>query len=183
VEPALRKAQELLRHLSLCDLHAVIPVLEKYDLCKGDGGVRSAKPAPDYFCPLPGGENGAGEQRPAVPFSEFAEHLETLVSMMDSPATDISAPECAAIGTFICNKGTKEENAEALLALMPVATRVFLRWDEAVEAERKAARAAVEARRDAKPSRSNVIREQLREVLESLPDDEVLRLTREAEKK
>jgi len=78
--------------------------------------------------PPPPRDDDGGESVPAIDFPTFAEHMETLVNMIDSHV-DIKSPECAALGTFICNHGTKEDNAEALLAIMPVATRVFQRYD------------------------------------------------------
>lgn len=128
---ALRRAQAALRKMSPADVEAAIPVLEKYACPSG-----SAHPADTVR---------TRDGKPTIDFSTFAEHLETLLSMIDHPACDIHEPDCSALGIFICNKGSKEDKAEALLAIMPVATRVFLRWDEAREAGLEAARAKLKA--------------------------------------
>ena len=116
-KPTLDKAQALLGRLATPVVAALIPVFEKYA--------------------LPGASGAPESSGPAIDFPTFAEHMETLVNMIDAHGDiDIESPECAALGTFICNHGTKEDNAEALLAIMPVATRVFRRCGAEEEARR-----------------------------------------------
>ena len=81
-----------------------------------------------------------GETHPPVPFSVFAEYMETLANMVVSGGP-IESPDCCNIGGFICNHGTTEEMAEALLGIMPVATRVYQHYeagDDVVLAESRA---------------------------------------------
>jgi len=127
---ALRRAQALLRSLSLADLRVVMPVLEKYDLLKAGGAKLGA--------------GRTGESHPPVPFSVFAEHMETLANLIPGVA-GVESPECCALGGFICNHGTGDEMAEALLALMPIATRVYLRYKAGNDALLAESRAAVKA--------------------------------------
>jgi len=135
-EPALRRAHDLLDRLSHVDLLAAVPVLEKY--------------APPNRSGAPMGAERTGESHPPVPFSVFADYIETLDSMIaDAAFYDVESCDASDLGTFIHNVGTAAERAEALLALMPVATRVFLRCDAANDARREAMHAASDKRRAA----------------------------------
>jgi hypothetical protein len=87
-----------------------------------------------------------GETHPPVPFSVFAEYMETLANMVVSGGP-IESPDCCNIGGFICNHGTAEEMAEALLGIMPVATRVYLRYEPANNALLAESPAAVKGKK------------------------------------
>ena len=101
------------------------------------------KPGP----PAPLKDDG-GDTHPPVPFSTFADYIETLDSMIvDGGFYDVESCDASDLGTFIHNVGTAAERAEALLALMPVATRVFLRYDAANDARREAMHAASDKHR------------------------------------
>jgi len=87
------------------------------------------------------------ESHPPVPFSVFAECMETLTDMLCSSDGDVESPECHAVGAFILNHGSREEGAEALLAVMPIATRVYRRWDSAAQASLAKSCAAVKGKK------------------------------------
>lgn len=139
-ESALPRAHALLDRLSLRDLHAVIPVLEKHDLLKASG--------------TPLWPERTGEMHPPVPFSTFAEHLETLEDMLNG-CGPLETLNCAELAAFIRNHGTKEEAAEMMLTLLSVGGPVFRRWDSAAEASLAKSRAAVTGKKVGKGGASN----------------------------
>ena len=112
-KPTLDKAQALLGRLATPVVTALIPVFEKYALPKTCFAAESSGPTID--------------------FPTFAEHMETLDNML-SGGDPIEAPNCAELGAFISNRGTKEEIAEVMLTLLSVGKRVFLRYDAARDA-------------------------------------------------
>jgi len=83
----------------------------------------------------------AGETHPPVPFSTYADHIETLSAMLEGGGP-MEALNCADLGAFISNHGTKEEIAEVMLTMVSVGGRVFLRYDAAKDACLAEARAA-----------------------------------------
>lgn len=111
-ESALPRAHALLDRLSAIDLHGVIPVLEKHALPE---------------------EIGPDETRPRVPFSAFAEDIATIDALIDVRKYDVAHPSACDLAIFIHNFGNNTERAEALLGVMPVATRLFRRLDDAEE--------------------------------------------------
>ena len=126
----LRRARGFMRDLSETDLKAAIPVLERYAQCPD--GV-PAEPA-------------IGPGHPRIAFEDFAEWMATIRLLIDW--TDVQEPCASDLAIFVANKGTVTEKAEALIAMIPIATRVFERGGEQEEKYR-----AESAETDAKESK------------------------------
>jgi hypothetical protein len=93
-----------------------------------------------------GRRDSPGESHPPVPFSTYADHLETLTDMLNG-CGPLETLNLAELGAFISNHGTKEEIAEVMLTVLSVGERVYLRWDAAREAVLRGPRAAVKGKK------------------------------------
>jgi len=111
-ESSLRKAQALLRTLSVVDLEAAIP---------GAAKVRRATPCP---------------AEPSITLDRFAEVLNSIVTMIDT-CSDVKNCDVSGPGCYIDNNGDERDRAEAFLALLPIVERIIERKD--VEREDKRA--------------------------------------------
>ncbi len=67
--------------------------------------------------------NRQANPRPPIPFAQYAEGLDLLGSLID----DREADNCdtSSLAMFIHNKGSAEDRAEGLLAILPVARRLY----------------------------------------------------------
>lgn len=74
-----------------------------------------------------------------IRFEDFAENLAVLNLMIDD-CWEVDFPAASDVAIFIENNGSIQERAEALLAVLPTAKRVFERACEKRESARKRAR-------------------------------------------
>jgi len=68
-----------------------------------------------------------GAEGRVVPFAEVSEAISIVGLLIDSYSGDVTGPGPSDLGTFIHNNGNEEECCEALLALAPIARRVYER--------------------------------------------------------
>ncbi len=70
--------------------------------------------------------NGQASARPAIPFEQYAEDLDLITCMIDDRGmTDVEGFDASDLAVFISNKGSAADRAEALLAIVPVARRLY----------------------------------------------------------
>jgi len=119
-EVLLEKAHGMMSRLSDEEVAAALPVLERY---AQDPGAMPESP-------------GTLKVHPPIPFKDFAEFLKNVNEMLSGDSSrDFQSVDACDLACFVHNRGSEEDEAEAVIGLMPIVNRVFVASADAREAE------------------------------------------------